>query len=442
MVGFRKLSLVLTLALMFEPETGAVERKLVDAVFSVTSSTGQRLGLMTLPTAASFASEAAETLFESPAGRVLVATYRREAGLNWIAYRDASSGEELVVWTRADFGRDGGRVPTVFVFGEGVFGWSLPKRFDRDAVSRRNESLRSWLAARSPDFVALLKDAVAAAIVVERGRIEAPNPATYMTIVRPLVPLYAGFGPSAFGTARKGDPGGILVPVGPESADARRVLVHASGVVAPKLPQSDYPRRWSGDLVGGREEAIGSLRLDWTGNAEPGRLAATVATLAWSEGRRSEKASLVFFGPAGGYFGRIERKVGGDWATVVTFEGFGEVEGEGWWAPFRIGDRMAKEESRAVVEIPPSGEQGRQRARSALLDAFLAALGRSGLSEPEAAETLYRWQRTFNLPKVKESLPSIVPLADVLAGAPIPVFRNEVDEPWAGTVDLRDVVAR
>ena len=409
-----------------------------DGAFSVEDGSGRRLGFITMQTVeSSLAAGAFRMAAELPDGRVLVVTHRSEQGLAWISYRDTVSGEELVTWSRRDLARDGGGVPTIRVFGDHAFGFSRRNEEDRAAVGRRDERFRSWLTSLSPTFAKLLERAVEVSIVAEKARFEPPTEERFFRPGVSMVALY-----STYGASRKGRPAGVLRRLEPGSKEAERLLSSAASGPAPLFPGPDASRSWSGSLAGGREEPLGRLRLDWTGGAEPGRLAAKIATLDWSEGRRSEKATLLFIGPAGGYFGRIEREVGGDWATVATFEGFGEVEGEDWWAPFRIGDRMAKGGKREVVEIPPSGDRERQRARSALLDAFLAAMKRSGLSEPVAAETLYRWQRVFNLPEVKESLQSIVPLADVLSDAPIPVFRNEVDEPWAGTVDLRDVVTR
>lgn len=228
----------------------------------------------------------------------------------------------------------------------------------------------------------------------------------------------------------------ILRDAGPDAT--KRLLATLETSSVPSFAGPDTSKRWSGLLSGGREEKLGQLSLSWKGLAKPGApLQASIATLEWAAGSRGERAHVMFFGPGGGYFAKVERKTGGDWTTVVTIDGFGRVEGEGWWAPYRLGDRFAKEGTYGFVEIPPSGDREIQKARSDLLDAIRGAMGRSGFSGADAEEMLFRWQRILNLEQVRDSLPQLEPLAGVLSEAPMPVFRNEVDEAWAGAVELR-----
>lgn len=429
--------LLLAISLVIARQAPAVARTVTDGIFSVEDGTGRRLGLITLPRTSTSTPGASRTVFESPDGRVLVAIRQRDAKLEWTSYRDVGSGEQLILWSRRDFAKSGRRVPTIFAFGEEVFGWSLEKEVDAAEVSRRDENLRSWLSSRSPAFAGLIARAVEASIVAQKGKVEAPKADEYFRIALPMIPLF-----SAYGSSQKGRPDGVLRLLESGLKEAERLRSKTANVAPPAFSGPDVSRAWAGALMGGREEPLGRLSLGWQGVGKPGQMQGRIVTLDWSQGKRAERAVLILLGPAGAYFGRIERRMGDDWSTVVSFDGFGEVKSEGWWVPFLVGDRFGKDGKQDGVEIPPVGERERQRARSALLDVFLAAMGRSGLSEPVAAETLYRWQRIFNLPEVKESLPSIVPLADVLSDAPIPVFQNEVDEPWAGTADLRDVVTR
>ncbi len=409
-----------------------------DGAFSVEDGSGRRLGFISLPSVRALTPNRYLTVFESPDGRVLVATKQRiPARLEWTSYRDAASGEELVVWSALGFEKIGLRLPTIFAFGKDTLGWSLERQLNRAENARRDESVRSWLSSRSPSFAKLVARAVEASIVAQRARVDAPNAKGFLQILLPMVPLY-----SAYGSSQRGRPEGTLRLLEPGSREAVRLLSNAGPETLPTLPGPDTSRSWSGSISGGREEPLGWLGLGWEKAGKDGGTGGTIATLEWREGRRQERVSFLFLGPAGGHIARFERRIGGDWSTAAAWQGFGEVEGDGWWVPFLVHDRMGQDRKPDGVEIPPSGDRERRRARSALLDAFQGAMGRSGLAEPEAAETLYRWQRIFNLPEVKESLPSIVPLADVLSDAPIPVFRNEVDEPWAGTVDLKDVVAR
>lgn len=426
------------LALVIAWQGSASASTVTDGVFSVEDGSGRRLGLITLPLMKASTPNRSRTVFESPDGRVLMATQQRvPAGLEWTSYRDSASGEELVVWSALAFEKSGLRRPTIYAFGQDVLGWSRERPESGAEYARRGESVRSWLSSRSPSFAKLITRAVEASIVAQKARIEAQNAGEYFQIGLPMVPLYA-----AYASWKDGLPARTLRLFGPESKESVRMLSNGGAGTPPSFTEPGTSRGWSGSLSGGREEPLGRLSLGWERAAKDGATRGAIATLEWREGRREERASFVFVGPAGGHIARFERRVGGDWSTAAVWQGFGEVEGEGWWVPFLVHDRIGQDSKPDGVEIPPSGDRERQRARSALLDAFLAAMKRSGLSEPEAAETLYRWQRIFNLPEVKEGLPSIVPLADVLSDAPIPVFRNEVDEPWAGTVDLRDVVAR
>lgn len=431
-------AILISLALVIASPSPASDSTATDGVFSVEDGSGRGLGLITLPSKRASTPGRSRTVFETPDGRILVALYQRvPAVLEWTSYRDAASGEELVVWSALSFAKSVQRLPTIFSFGAEVTGWSLEKQVNRAEYALRDEHVRSWLSARSPSFARLLSWAVEASIVAQRASIEPGNAGEYYQVLMPMIPLY-----SAFGSSQRERPAGTLRLLGPGSKESVRLLSNGGTGRPPSFPEPDVSRSWSGSLSGGREEPLGRLSLGWESAGKDGAIRGTIARLEWREGRREERAAFVFAGPAGGYLARLERRIGGDWSTAAAWQGFGEVEGDGWWVPFLVHDRMGQDRKPDGVEIPPSGDRERQRARSALLDAFLAAMNRSGLSEPEAAETLYRWQRIFNLPEVKESLPSIVPLADVLSDAPIPVFRNEADEPWAGTVDLRDVVTR
>lgn len=402
------------------------------AVVSVTDATGRRLGLLSVDRRASGEPGRSRTVFESPSGRILVATFRRDGKLAWTVFREAGTGESLVVWSRRDLGGDEARVPTIYVVGDKSVGWSWPRKGDTADAKQGRANLARWISGISPSLAKLLREAVEASIVSQSAAADLEGHADLQRIVRPMVPIYSVFGRPQ--DSRAGQTA-VLRDAGPGAT--KRLLAALETDTMPTFAGPDTSKRWSGHLLGGREEKLGRLSLGWKGLAKSGALQASFATLEWAAGSRGERAHVMFYGPGGGYFAKVERKTGGDWATVVTIDGFGEVEGEGWWAPYRLGDRFAKEGTYDFVEIPPSGDREIQRARSGVLDAFLEAMGRSGLSGADAEEMLFRWQRILNLEQARDSLPQLKPLASLLSEAPMPVFRNEADEAWAGSVELR-----
>ncbi len=405
------------------------------AVVSVTDATGRRLGLLSIDRVASSDPDLSRTAFESPSGRILVATRRRDRKLSWTVFREAGTGEALVVWSRRDLGGDEARVPTIYVVGDKSVGWSWPRKGDTADAKQGRANLARWMSGISPSLAKLLREAVEASMVSQSAAANLEGSGDLQRVVVPMVSLY-----SVFGRPQDRSPGqtAILRDAGPDAA--KRLLATLEMSSVPTFVGPDTSKSWSGLLSGGREEKLGQLSLSWTGLAKPGApLQASIATLEWVAGSRGERAHVVFFGPAGGYFAKVERKTGGDWTTVVTIDGFGRVEGEGWWAPYRLGDRYAKDGTYGFVEVPPSGDRDSRKARSDLLDAIRGAMGRSGFSGADAEEMLFRWQRILNLEQVKDSLPSLEPLASILSEAPIPVFRIEADEPWAGSVQLENV---
>lgn len=402
------------------------------AVFSVTDATGRRLGLLSIDRRASRDPGRSRTAFESPSGRILVATSRRDGKLAWTVFREAGTSESLVVWSRRDLGGDTSRVPTIYVLGDSSVGRSWARKGDTAEGKKERASLAGWVAGSSPSLAKLLREAVEASIVSQSAALEMEGPGDLQRIILPMVPIYSVFGRPQ--DSRAGQTA-MLRDAGPDAT--KRLLAALEADSVPSFAVPDTAKRWSGLLSGGREEKLGQLSLGWKGLTKPGALQATFATLEWAAGSRGERAHVMFYGPGGGYFARIERKTGGDWTTVATIDGFGEVEGDGWWAPYRLGDRFAKEGAYEFVEIPPSGDRDIQKARSGLLDAFQGAMGRSGLSGADAEEMLFRWQRILNVEQVRDSLPQLKPLASILSEAPMPVFRNEADEAWAGSVELR-----
>ena len=402
------------------------------AVVSVTDSTGRRLGLLSIEFLASSDPLFSRTAFESASGRSLVATRRRDGKLSWTVFREAGTGEALVVWSRRDLGGDEARVPTIYVVGDKSVGWSWPRKGDTAHAKQGRANLALWMSGVSPSLAKLLREAVEASIVSQSAAADLEGSEDLQRVLVPMVSLYSVFGRPQ--DSRAGQTA-MLRDAGPDGA--KRLLAALDTSSVPAFAGPDTSRRWSGLLSGGREEKLGQLSLSWKGLAKPGApLQASIATLDWAAGSKAERAHVMFFGPEGGYFAKVERKTGGDWTTVVTIDGFGPVEGEGWWAPYRLGDRYAKEGTYDFVEMPPSGDREIQKARSGLLDAFRGAMGRSGLSGADAEEMLFRWQRILNLEQVKDSLPQLEPLASILSEAPMPVYRNEADEPWAGSVQL------
>ncbi len=403
------------------------------AVVSVTDASGQRLGLLSIEFLASSDPLRSRTVFESPAGRILVATFRRDRKLSWTVFREAGTGESLVVWSRRDLGGDEARVPTIYVVGDKSVGWSWPRKGDTADAKQGRANLARWVSGVSPSLAKLLREAVEASIVSQGAAADLEGSGDLQRVVLPMVPIYSVFGRPQ--DSRSGQTA-MLRDAGPDAT--KRLLVTLETGSEPTFAGPDTSKRWSGLLSGGRQEKLGQLSLSWKGLAKPGApLQASIATLEWVAGSRGERAHVMFFGPGGGYFAKIERKTGGDWTTVVTIDGFGPVEGEGWWAPYRLGDRYAKDGTYDFVEVPPSGDRDIQKARSGLLDAFRGAMGRSGFSGADAEEMLFRWQRVLNLEQVRDSLPQLKPLASILSEAPMPVFRIEADEPWAGSVELR-----
>lgn len=402
------------------------------AVVSVTDATGRRFGLLSIDRRASRDPGRFRTVFESPSGRILVATSRRDGKLAWTVFREAGTSESLVVWSRRDLGGDESRVPTIYVLGDSSVGRSWARKGDTAEGKKERASLAGWVAGGSPSLAKLLREAVEASIVSQSAALEMEGSGDLQRIILPMVPIYSVFGRPQ--DSRLGQTA-MLRDAGPEAT--KRLLVALESDSVPPFAGPDTAKRWSGPLSGGREEKLGQLSLGWKGLAKPGALQATFATLEWAAGSKGERAHIMFYGPGGGYFAKIERKRGGDWMTVATIDGFGEVEGDGWWAPYRLGDRFAKEGAYEFVEIPPSGDRDIQKARSGLLDAFRGAMGRSGLSGADAEEMLFRWQRILNIEQVRDSLPQLKPLASILSEAQMPVFRNEADEAWAGSVELR-----
>lgn len=404
------------------------------AVVSITDAAGRGLGLLSIDRRASLDPSLSRTVFESPSGRILVATRRRaQGGITWTAFREAGAGETLVVWGRWDLGGDEARVPTIYIVGDSSVGWSWLRKGSNAEEKRARANLARWISVRSPSLANLLREAVEASIVSQSAVANFEGSADLQRVVVPTVSLYSVFGrPQDRSTGQTA----VLRVAGRDATKRLLDALDASSV--PAFAGPDTSKRWSGRVVGGREEKLGQLSLGWKALANPGApLQASIATLDWAAGSRGERAHVMFFGPGGGYFVKLERKTGGDWTTVVTIDGFGDVEGEGWWAPYRIGDRFLKEGVYDFVEIPPSGDRDIRQARSDLLDRIRGAMGRSGFSGADAEEMLFRWQRILNLDEVRDSLPQLGPLAGVLSETPMPVFRNEADEAWAGSVELR-----
>lgn len=400
-------------------------------VFSVTDATGRSLGLLSLSPRDLETRKVSQAIYESPSGRVLVATYRLESGVTIGTFRDTKTTDTLVVWKRFDLCPSGERIPGLYVLGEHTMAISARKGKDPETEKRRRE-LSSWLLRHSPSLAKLLREAHEAALVSEGASLESPLAEGLFRTVIPMVPLYSVFAPPSPASV---GPGAVLRDAGPDRT--KRLLSLLKPDPVPTFAGPDSTKSWRGQIEGGRGERLGKLSLEWKTLGDPKAMVATTAIVDWSAGPRNERAYLMFFGPGGGYFGRIERRTGGDWSTVVTFDGFGDVEGDGWFAPYRVGDRYAKEGRSECVEVPPTGERERQQARSALGDAFRAAMARSGVMQAESEELLYRWQRVLNLPQLRASLPPLVPLAEILADTPIPVFRSEADEAWAGSVELK-----
>lgn len=403
------------------------------AVVSVTDAAGRGLGLLSIDRLASSDPNLARTVFESPSGRVLVATRRRDRKLAWTVFREARTGETLTVWVRRDLGDEKARVPTIYVIGDDSVGWSWPGKGGTADEKTDRAKLARWISGRSPSLANLLREAVEASIVSQSAVANFEGSGGLQRVVVPMVSLYSVFGRPQ---DRSSGQTAVLRDAGRDATKRLLAALDASSV--PAFAGPDTSKRWSGRVVGGREEKLGQLSLSWKALAKPGApLQASIATLDWAAGSRGERAHVMFFGPGGGYFVKLERKTGGDWTTVVTIDGFGDVEGEGWWAPYRIGDRFLKEGAYDFVEIPPSGDRDIRQARSDLLDRIRGAMGRSGFSGADAEEMLFRWQRILNLEQVEDSLPQLGPLAGVLSETPMPVFRNEADEAWAGSVELR-----
>ena len=321
-------------------------------------------------------------------------------------------------------------ISMIYSIGEKSFGWSWDKNGSTREAQSRREKVSSWVTAQSPALAKLLREAAYAAVLSQKATLDSPDSAEYFRVVLPLVPLYSIF-LSAKDTQT--GPSAVLRSVGGDVS--ARLLGYLDENVTLDFP-SHAPTKWNGELVGGRDEKLGRLRLEPKTGPESGAFKSRFVTLEWTAGSRAERFNFILYGPAEGYFGKLERKVGGDWATVVTLEGLGPIDSEGWWDQYRIGDKYEKEGTFQCVEIPPSGQAERQRRRAALLDAVRDAMARSGVPQADSEEVLFRWQRILNLPDSKESLPALAPLAEILADAPIPVFRLEADGPWAGAVRL------
>ncbi|MFI5180733.1 MAG: hypothetical protein ACHQPI_05030 [Thermoanaerobaculia bacterium] len=187
------------------------------------------------------------------------------------------------------------------------------------------------------------------------------------------------------------------------------------------------PASWRGSVTGGRGEKLGDVSVERDESSGESRV-----VVAWGSGALSEVLRMRL-DDEGIVRLTLERTEKRKTAVLAAVETVPAGSGSLWCAPYLVENGEGR---RTPTLIPPEPVAETQRARNLFLDALTAALRRGGLSGIEADRLVWRWYRLLDSVPLRDLVPELSPLADVLSYFAAPPFGEGDESAWTGAVEV------
>lgn len=339
--------------------------------------------------------------------------------------RLVAGGRELRAVFLSEYAATGYGVPVLLLSDERSFAVTDPGPGRRDLKRPRGAAAAAawdWAEAEAPGVLPLASEA---RDVLGALRARLPEglvfPGNYTFRHSPLDSI--GF---VIGPVRPLDVRGLsgdLLPFGP----AAEVLASRPELRGRPL-RAPAPASWRGSVSGGRGEALGELSVERDESPSESRV-----VVGWGSGALSEVLRMRL-DDEGIVRLTLERTEKRKTAVLTAVETVPSGSGDFWCAPWLVENGDGR---RTPTLIPPEPEAEVQRVRSLFFDVLTAALRHGGLPGIEADRLVWRWYRLLDSTPLRELVPELAGLADLLAYFPAPPFGEGEESAWTGAVEVR-----